>query len=275
MSSDLDKRLLLAPEDDDDSESWTKTDKIAIVTSELIQNKQWSNQTVLGVTCLSFALFVIAEIIGALASGSLSLLGDAAAMSVDVFTYFTNMYAERVKEKTGTLTKSTKILLEIAIPSFSISALIGVTIYITVDAIDTLLNGAGGDDVNVFFLYGFSVANALVDIISGIMFYLKGKQVFYHTVEFIHDMDAEKQQKVEEEPRRKNLNMISALTHVGGDSLRTTSVFVAAVIATATSISSDACDSWAAIVVSITIIAVVIPLIREIYSACQELLFTK
>lgn len=37
-------------------------------------------------TAVLFALFVGAEIIGALAGHSLSLLGDAAAMSVDVFT---------------------------------------------------------------------------------------------------------------------------------------------------------------------------------------------
>lgn len=73
--------------------------------------KKLSNQTVLIITCALFALFVVAEIIGALvrnvdssfvqyqrlylkpeitlllqASNSLSLLGDAAAMSVDVFT---------------------------------------------------------------------------------------------------------------------------------------------------------------------------------------------
>ena len=80
----------------------------------------YSNQTVLAVTCASFALFVVAEIIGALASNSLSLLGDAgfyilllyiltkyniiysklsAAMSVDVMSYFCNMFAEYVKSK--------------------------------------------------------------------------------------------------------------------------------------------------------------------------------
>jgi hypothetical protein len=44
------------------------------------------NNFILTVSAFSFALFVAAEIIGALASGSLSLLGDAGAMSVDVFT---------------------------------------------------------------------------------------------------------------------------------------------------------------------------------------------
>jgi Co/Zn/Cd efflux system component len=45
-----------------------------------------TNKFVLWVSALSFSAFVCAEIIGALASNSLSLLGDASAMSVDVFT---------------------------------------------------------------------------------------------------------------------------------------------------------------------------------------------
>ncbi len=45
-----------------------------------------TNQQVLIVTTILFGGFVAAEIVGALASNSLSLLGDAAAMMVDVFT---------------------------------------------------------------------------------------------------------------------------------------------------------------------------------------------
>ena len=44
------------------------------------------NQRILIITTTAFFFFVIAEIVGALISGSLSLLGDAGAMSVDVFT---------------------------------------------------------------------------------------------------------------------------------------------------------------------------------------------
>lgn len=44
------------------------------------------NNTILTISAISFLLFVIAEFIGAFASNSLSLLGDAGAMSIDVFT---------------------------------------------------------------------------------------------------------------------------------------------------------------------------------------------
>ena len=51
-----------------------------------------SNRTILWVSAITFLLFVVAEIIGALASNSLSLLGDASAMSVDVFTVILIIY---------------------------------------------------------------------------------------------------------------------------------------------------------------------------------------
>lgn len=44
------------------------------------------NNVILTVSSISFLLFVTAEFIGAFASNSLSLLGDAGAMSIDVLT---------------------------------------------------------------------------------------------------------------------------------------------------------------------------------------------
>jgi Co/Zn/Cd efflux system component len=44
------------------------------------------NQDVLLLTSILFFLFVVAEFVGAVEGNSLSLLGDAVAMSIDVFT---------------------------------------------------------------------------------------------------------------------------------------------------------------------------------------------
>ena len=54
--------------------------------SDELKSQILENYKILLFTAASFLLFVIGEIIGALVSGSLSLLGDAGAMSVDVFT---------------------------------------------------------------------------------------------------------------------------------------------------------------------------------------------
>ena len=58
---------------------------------------QHINQIILQVVTVLFFLFVIGEIIGAVISNSLSLIGDASAMSIDVISYLANMYAEHYK----------------------------------------------------------------------------------------------------------------------------------------------------------------------------------
>lgn len=66
---------------------------------------------------------------------------------------------------------------------------------------------------------------------------------------------------------RLNLNMCSALTHLGGDTLRTSSVFIAAVVAATSRADVNLCDAWAAVLVSATTVALVLPLIYHIGKA--------
>lgn len=84
-------------------------------TEEAYMNCKMSNQLVLQITCASFLIFVLAEVAGAIIGKSWSLLGDAAAMSVDVMTYFCNMHAERIKAKKGYVPPSTKMILEVCV----------------------------------------------------------------------------------------------------------------------------------------------------------------
>jgi hypothetical protein len=183
--------------------------------------------------------------------------------------YFCNMYSEYAKRKYGRLDDMTRFVLEVGIPSFSVLALLGVTAWITTDAIAVIRN-PGDDSVDVAFLFGFASANGLVDIICTILFYLRRKDVLVNSnrSKFIesNSTDTPQQQKNESEHKNSvNLNMASALTHVSGDTLRTSSVFVAALVATLSSYSGALCDAWAAIVVTVTIIFIVIPLVSEIY----------
>jgi Co/Zn/Cd efflux system component len=61
------------------------SDKVELLKSN--EGKfQLTNHQVLVMTAILFGLFVAAEFVGAIVSNSLSLLGDAAAMSVDVLT---------------------------------------------------------------------------------------------------------------------------------------------------------------------------------------------
>lgn len=233
------------------------------------------------------------------------------------------MYAEYVKEKHGKLDPRTRFVLEVYIPTISVTALLGVTAYITYDAIDVLTHSVDdADEVNVYFLWAFSSGNYVVDIISSYMFYLRGKDILVahcHTDDHIDDhaplrtfsldrrsvdmgkrpilpfplpptaessdsMDPNDQigaplipeenvqGTVTKKPRKKmNLNMLSALTHVGGDTLRTTSVFIAAFVSTVFGVEGSTTDAWASIIVSISIVLCVIPLCNEIYHAATHM----
>jgi Co/Zn/Cd efflux system component len=269
-----------------------------------------NNQYVLGVTALCFLSFVIAEIAGALYSHSLSLIGDAAAMMVDVFTYAFNMYAERVKSRGEVISNRARLIMEVYIPSLSVCALIGVTAYITQQAVIVLLhpNDQGSEDVNILMLWLFSSLNALVDIASLGMFCVSRDSAFTYNVDEEEEEDVVGDEEdvslrtginnkanpvsrtgsnvsnyddrrsrtsstyqiiVETRVTRVNLNMASAFTHVGGDSLRTVSVFVAALVATVFKVPSSICDAWATVAVGVTIVAMVIPLIIEICKAAR------
>jgi cation diffusion facilitator family transporter len=284
-----------------------------------------TNESVLQIAAITFLIFVITEFIGAMLSNSLSLLGDAAAMSVDVLSYWCNLYAERIKSQNGYISLRTRYFLVVVIPSFSIFCLILVTIYITYDAIIVLNNKPKIDDVDVDYLYGFGVFNLFVDIFCGYLFYLKGSDTFieHNTFQPFHiggsdiflngtdldnedideefghldenlkdfdeEYDSEGEYKVDintnnnknlpiyehlynylfcvrdiDNNIKKNFNMISAFTHVGGDTIRTFTVFIAAFVSSFTNIDTDIADSWAAIVCSVSIVSLVVPLILEI-----------
>lgn len=138
-------------------------------------------------------------------------------------------------------------------------------------------------------------ANFVVDIVSSCMFAYRGSAAFsaddsqmYLAVPDSETVDCEEQQQsqtqAEGEKRIKwqaseddssglqsklNLNMCSALTHLGGDTLRTSSVFIAAIVAASSRAPVNLCDAWAAVVVSITTVVLVIPLIYHIYVAAS------
>ncbi len=136
----------------------------------------------------------------------------------------------------------------------------------------------------------------LVDVLASFMFYCRGHEAF-RTIEsvgiknpLLSDFDnAERGTMLStdssgvddvkvnvfgsvdnSEPQtvsRLNLTMCSAVTHLGGDTMRTLSVFVAAAVTSTTSLSGNLCDAWAAIAVTVTIIILVVPLVYQIWKA--------
>ncbi len=294
-----------------------------------------SNQRLLQVTTCLFLLFVIAEFIGSIRSNSLSLLGDASAMSIDVVAYLCNMIAEYLKRNSSNdLSAGTNFTLTILVPLFSIMCLLVVTSYIIYDAIIVLRKPPKVDDVSIEVLYTFSGVNLLIDIICSVLFLARAKDIFdepsllphihvfmessveladedfsHNDEDLIHEVTTETPvtisfanccnkrgrdycsffysqsthyttvcgveiSHINTSPAntavpitnsRKNFNMISAFSHIGGDSLRTLSVIIAATISLCTGIDGDIMDAVAAIFVSVVIVVAIFPLLISLY----------
>lgn len=251
-----------------------------------------SNKTLLCSTAAVFFIFVVAELIGAKISKSLSLFGDALAMSVDVATYIGNWYAEVIKDRYLVQSYCTKLTVKVAIPAAAVLTLLAVTLDMFTDAVIVLMSPPETDNVKVSFMYFFSILNFFVDAICVALFYIRGGEVFLEKqVEAFPEISLDTSEHEKEEfghlddvfdndifsnrkfngangggqPPVRNLNMISAFTHVGGDTLRTVSVLIAAMISTIGGINADVCDAWAAIAVSVTIIALLTPLMGNIF----------
>eukprot|EP01038_Epipyxis_sp_PR26KG_P004310 gene4310-6107_t len=281
-----------------------------------------SNQSLLRLSMILFLLFVVAELFGASLSNSLSLFGDAAAMSIDVFTYMGNMYAEWFKNRyRDEQSFNCRIAVELIIPTISVCGLIGVNSYIMFDAVSKLLR-PDLYEVNIEYLYIFSMVNLLVDLICSVLFLIRGKNLFvedmdlYNNQKFQLSLDTTVNFESDEEfgileddflfdnsgnlsnssaihhstldndissscwksitfdnffsvlcsssHTKKNLNMMSAFTHILGDTFRTVAVLSAALVSSIFSIKGDICDSWAAILVSLSIFIVCLPLLLEI-----------
>eukprot|EP01031_Cornospumella_fuschlensis_P035254 gene35254-42709_t len=234
-----------------------------------------SNFNILLIVAILFGLFVVGEIIGALASNSLSLLGDAVAMGIDVFTYIMNMYAEHLKNVYGKLRAQTRKILDIYIPVFSVLALVSVCGWICYDAAIIIhayhsphAHTAEEDDVNVVIMYIFASVNFVIDCVSGLLFYVRRETVLLNCPEGqVERNNALDHISELSNMLMPNLNMVSALTHIGGDTLRTFSVFAAAIVSSVGKQDSSVCDAYAAVVVTFTIFLAIMPLCKEIYKA--------
>jgi len=137
-----------------------------------------TNQNLLEISLTLFSVFVIAEVVGAVLSNSLSLLGDAASMSVDVVTYICNIYGEWAKNTNQRGTVRSRIVIEVAIPAISTISLLAVTIYILLESITLLRHPPSVNDVNTDYLYGYAAVNLIVDLSVSYLFYARGDDVF-------------------------------------------------------------------------------------------------
>ena len=120
------------------------------------------NMRALWATFLLNTTFTIAQMFGASAAHSLALLGDTGTMVVDSLTYAINIAAEYHKEA---LSARSAAKVELAASIVSLVALLGVTAWITFDAVVRLTSLDDGTqlDVDPNIMLLFTTINLLVD----------------------------------------------------------------------------------------------------------------
>jgi Co/Zn/Cd efflux system component len=222
-----------------------------------------NNKKFLILTSTLFTLFMVSEIVGAHVSNSLSLLGDAIAMSIDVANYVTTIYTENLKEKYNKLPLKIRWNIEVTIPFVGVSSLLAVSIWILNDAIIIITQPQESTNVDVIFLYGYASVNMVIDLICNYSFFRYGVRVFYNLLPKLNTPSNTEDHS--NKVQIYNLNMWSAFTHMLGDTIRTIAVLIAALVSTFTNISGDISDAWASIVCTISIFIVVLPLLFHIY----------
>lgn len=162
---------------------------------------------------------------------------------------------------------------EVYVPAFSVLTLICATIVILVLAA-LEINKGGDDDTKEMYMFAFASVNAGIDTVCITMFYQRKDDVLHRRFPTIigDDMSETTESTITVPPkqpilRSANINMFSAFTHIGCDTLRTLAIFLSAIVSSTTGTKSSLCDAWAAVVVSITIFIAVIPLSLEVYAA--------
>uniref|UniRef100_A0A7S2SW32 Cation efflux protein transmembrane domain-containing protein n=1 Tax=Rhizochromulina marina TaxID=1034831 RepID=A0A7S2SW32_9STRA len=190
-------------------------------------------------------------------SNSLALRADCLSMFVDGLSYLGNLAAECNPDE------QSKRVVEMAVSGLSLSLLLGFTVYFAVDAIDDIVTAGDKDEsVDPHIVLAFAMLGLLFDMLS-LFFYAfwNGAQHRGYTP-LPSDGDQGKLGTSLSEvagPRGGvawlgNINMMSALLHVGSDFLRSlTTLIEATVILNIPTVSSVRADGVSALIVCVII----------------------
>jgi Co/Zn/Cd efflux system component len=260
---------------------------------------QWSkNARTFFLSFFMFSTITAAQVSGALIANSNALLEDCASMGLDAIGYLINLYAECKQEPSSRKRQRNNLIAS----GISHCFLVGITIYFLYDALGTIksgdysgsdctlddnctgcsdtpykvpceysvlqgscqwdqngtLNGCDApDDVNPYIVFAFATAGLLFDLVCLWPFFVFGCPCF-------------KRQGDEEDKEADavRMNLFSALMHVMADLVRSTTTFAESILIWAFGINGDKCDTWATVVIGVTI---VLGMIKPIYDWLQNL----
>lgn len=207
-----------------DSESTTFSESELGVKEE---GRCTANIKVLALTATLFGAITALQTVGAVMAHSKCLLADCVSMGVDSCTYLGNIAVECHKG-----TKWYKPL-ELMVGGISLAILIYFTFVVMAEALGTIMGSDAGEEeeeVNGYIMLFFACLGIIFDCVSLYAF------------------------RKEAEGTGEAANMWTALMHVGADFLRSFATFVSSILMLVFKMDTSTVDSYAALVLGITIL---------------------
>ena len=130
------------------------------------------------------------------------------------------------------LDERTRLFHEVYVPTFSCLALISVTVFIMIVASIEISSG-GDDSADANVMFAFASVNAVIDITCITMFYFRKDDIVHNKFPSFSAEPVERS-NTPMSLHSVNINMFSAFTHIGSDTLRTLAVFGAAIVSSST-----------------------------------------
>eukprot|EP00040_Diaphanoeca_grandis_P004536 m.29223 g.29223 ORF g.29223 m.29223 type:complete len:271 (-) comp16059_c0_seq1:114-926(-) len=232
------------------------------------ERKGVENKKLLWIAMVSFSLFAIAELIASILSNSEALLGDALTMMVDGVSYGVNLWADKAKiDKSD----SERLKIDLIAPAASITALLAVTVYVTVEAVTEInLSKDAEPDVDATVMWSFASVNLVLDFLNLGLFLVKKTDAgkYYLSCSALRCF---KPGNARDTTKETDLNMLSALAHVAADTLRSVAVLIAGIAADENYIDSSRADAIGGIIVSVAIVLSILPIVKEMITRSKQL----
>jgi Co/Zn/Cd efflux system component len=197
-------------------------------------NRCTPNIRALSVSAFLFSLITVAQYFAAIAANSQALKMDCISMAVDAFTYMGNIVVE-CRKRDG----AKHVTSQLVVVACSLSMLALFTILAMQESWDTVQVCMGKkeaegdeDEVNGWITLAFAIGGVAFDIACIVEFYRSNRKV----------------------QSAKQVNMFSALLHVGADFLRSISTTVMSLLILLAHVDSGCADAYTSIIIGVSIL---------------------
>jgi len=213
--------------DEEEEQPCTASD---LENNVVVEDKFWTtSMKTLALTALLFSVITILQVFGATLANSKALLVDCISMGVDAGTYLGNMAVEYKRHSKH------HAPFELAVGGLSLVTLIYFTLDALRESVDAISPGGGDsedEDVNAWIIFAFALGGLLFDAVSLYAFRRSHRKT----------------------RSGREMNMWTALLHVGADFLRSATTLVSSMMILLLGYDGVAVDAWASLLVGATIL---------------------